>query len=951
MTYGRSQLVGAAMTLASSAAVGEQLAFGEFELAPAARALWRSGVRVSLPSRALDILVALVSRPGETLSKDELTRIVWRGAVVDETLVRVAISAARKALGENGRQYIATVPGRGYCFAAAVTQTTSERSIDALDGGPLRPQRLPVQIARVVGREAVVEALAQEVTHRRLLSLVGPGGIGKTTVALAIAERLKDEFDAIAFIDLAIEDGRQMSAGVAAALGLNLPPQQNPVEGIAVAVEGTRVLLLLDNCEHVVDLAAGFAEELLGRATGVTILATTRELFRAAGEWVHHLSALQLPPIASSLSAQEARGYSAVALFEDRAGHALGGYQLDDADASYVAEICHRLDGIALAIELAAGRLPSLGVRGLASSLEDGFRILTHGRRTALPRHQTLRATFDWSYQLLSLEDQAALRRLSVFRGAFTLDDAAAVIESYQLVTDATDCLATLVDKSLVIARLSGPKLLYSLLETTRSYAHQKLTEAGEADVYRRRHAEHTRAAFDGARAEWDRKPVGDWLQTYSSQLGNLRAALDWAFSPEGDGVIGAALTAAAAPLWFHLSLLDEGLARVERAIAWLRLQPSPDRRLMEQLYAVSIWPQVQAINGTPSAAAAWRETLARAVELGDVRYELQATRALWVNCFTRGAAAEALALADRFAALAEQTGDPQDQLIARRLRGKSLHFVGDFIGSRLETGQMLELYEPQPAHLARFQYDQRLSAQIVLVRDLWLQGCADRSLALIEQMVADAHALEHNPTLSYVLFEAACFIALWAGDMDLAARYAGMYRKLHQSDDWRGYADCFDGEILIRQGRAPEGTRLMADAIRRLRAGGYHLYLPAYEGVLAEGLLACGRVSDARETVEAAIDRCSASGEGWCLAELMRVRALALAAAKLVTEAVDGLADGLAIARSQGALAWELRLATTLAEIEDSVGARGTLRGVLDRVTEGFGTNDYLRAVARLGH
>jgi len=262
----------------------------------------------------------------------------------------------------------------------------------------------------------------------------------------------------------------------------------------------------------------------------------------------------------------------------------------------------------------------------------------------------------------------------------------------------------------------------------------------------------------------------------------------------------------------------------------------------------------------------------------------------------------------------------------------------------------MLELYEPQQSHLARFQYDQRLSAQIVLVRDLWLQGCADRSLALIEQMVADAQALEHNPTLSYVLFEAACFIALWVGDMVLAARYTGMYRKLHESDDWRGYVDCFEGEILIRQGRAPDGTRLMADAIRWLRAGGYHLYLPTYEGVLAEGLLACSHVSDARETVEAAIDRCSASGEGWCLAELTRVRALALAAADLVTEAVDVLAHGLEIARAQGALAWELRLATTLAEIEGSIGARDTLRGVLDRFQEGFGTNDYLRAAARLG-
>jgi predicted ATPase/DNA-binding winged helix-turn-helix (wHTH) protein len=951
MTYARSQLVGAAMTLASSAAVGEQLAFGEFELAPAARALWRSGVRVSLPSRALDILVALVSRPGETLSKEELTRIVWRGAVVDETLVRVAISAARKALGENGKQYLVTVPGRGYCFAAGVAQTTSRLSTRGMERAPLRPQRLPLQIARVVGREAVVEALAQEVKHRRLLSLVGPGGIGKTTVALAIAERLKGEFDAIAFIDLAMEDGAQMSAGVAAALGLSLRPQQDPIDGIAAAVEGTRVLLLLDNCEHVVDLAAGFAEDLLGRAPGVTILATTRELLRAAGEWVHHLSALQLPPIASPLSAQEARGYSAVAMFEDRACHALGGYQLDDADAPYVAEICHRLDGIALAIELAAGRLPSLGVRGLAASLEDSFRILTPGRRKALPRHQTLSATFDWSYQLLSAEDQAALRRLSVFRGAFTLEDAAAVIESEHL-ADAADCLATLVDKSLVIARPSSWKLPYILLETSRAYAQQKLAEAGEADSYRRRHAEHTRAAFDTAQAEWGGQPVRNWLQAYSGQLGNLRAALDWAFSPDGDGAIGAAMTAAAAPLWFHLSLLDEGMARVEQAIAWTKRQPRPDRRLMLQLHAASTWPRVQAIGGTPDAAAARQEALALAVQLEDIDYQLQAVWALLIECANRGAAAEALAMADRFAALAKQASDPQDQVIARRLRGKSLHFLGDFAGSRREAEKMLELYEPRPSHLVRFQYDQQLTAQITLARDLWLLGYADRALALVEQMVDKAQALGQTLTLGAVVCDAACFIALWVGDMALAARYTDMLRA-NTSPAYRGWhslADGFEGEILIRQGRAEEGVERLEHAIQSLKSGPFCIYLTAFEGVLAEGLLARGQIGDALETVDGAIGRCRASGEAWCLAELTRIRAMALAGAGRPMEAVAALADGFEIAVGQGALAWELRLASTLAEIEDSVGARGTLGGVVDRVTEGFGTNDYLRSAAMLG-
>ncbi len=940
------------MTLASNTAVGEHFSFGEFELAPAARGLWRSGDPVKLGSRALDILIALASRPGEVLSQDELVRIVWRGAHIDETALRVGISTLRKALGDDGGRYVATVPGRGYCFVREVAATKAGPSSEATaDRRPLEPRQLPAQVARVVGRDEVLEALVQEVARRRLLSLVGVGGIGKTTVALAVAARLQGEFEVVAFVDLTtIEDGSQMSAGVAAALGLNLRPQQNPIEEIATAVKGRRVLLVLDNCEHLVDLVAAFVEDLLGRGEGVTILATTRELLRAAGEWVHQLAPLESPPISAALSAREARGYSAVAMFEDRAALALGGYELNDSEAPYVAGICRRLDGIALAIELAASRLASLGVQGLARSLDDSFGILTRGRRTALPRHQTLRATFDWSHQLLSPEDKMTLRRLSVFSGAFSLDDAEAVVGRDRRLADVGDCLASLVDKSLVAASPSGRALRFSLLETTRAYALEKLSEAGEANLCRQRHAELMRAAFDRARADWDSGLVGEWLQAYSGQLGNIRGALDWAFSSEGDGAVGAALTAAAAPLWFHLSLLDEGLAWVERAIAWLKDQPSPDRRLMEQLYAVSIWPQVQAINGTPSAAEAWQETLARAVELGDVRYQLQAIRALWVNCFDRGTAAEALALADRFAALAEQTSDPQDRLIARRLRGRSLHYVGDFAGSRRETEQMLDLYEPQRSHMVRFQYDQTLTAQTFLARNLWLQGYADGALALVDHLVTEAQALEHNPTLSYVLFEAACFIALWVGDMDLAARYTDMHRKLHEFDSWGGYTDAFQGEILIRRGHAPEGNKLLGEAIRSLRAGQSHLYIPAFEGVLAEGLLACGQTGAAQETVEGAIGRCNASGEAWCLAELMRIRALALARANLPTEAVDVLADGLRIARVQGALAWELRLATTLAEIQDSVDARAALRVVLDKVQEGYVTNDYLRAVAGLG-
>src|SRR5271155_1058459 len=260
-------------------AVGERLKFGEFELAPAARSLWRRGEQVGLGSRALDILIALASRPGQIVSKDDLTKLVWRGAFVDETALRVGISAVRKALGDSGDRYITTVPGRGYCFVLEVETTPAKPAPEPTQFQRLKPQRLPAQIARVVGRDNVIAALVEEVTQRRLLSLVGPGGIGKTTVAVAVADRLRAAFDAVTFVDLApIMNGTQMSAAAAAAaaLGLDLRLQKDPVDEISMAVEGRRVLIVLDNCEHLVELAAAFVEALLSRASGVTILATSR---------------------------------------------------------------------------------------------------------------------------------------------------------------------------------------------------------------------------------------------------------------------------------------------------------------------------------------------------------------------------------------------------------------------------------------------------------------------------------------------------------------------------------------------------------------------------------------------------------------------------------------------------------------------------------------------------
>jgi hypothetical protein len=343
------------------------------------------------------------------------------------------------------------------------------------------------------------------------------------------------------------------------------------------------------------------------------------------------------------------------------------------------------------------------------------------------------------------------------------------------------------------------------------------------------------------------------------------------------------------------------------------------------------------------------------AIELDDVDYQLRAIWALSVDRNNNGEATEALALADRFATLAERAGDSQDRMIGQRIRGKSLHYLGDFVGSRRQIEQMLKRYTPPPerSHLIRFQYDQRLTAQVTLVRGLWLQGHADQALALVEQMIAEGLALEHTLTLAHILSDAACFIALWAGDLPLAARYTKMLREhtmLHALDVWRTYADAFEGEILIRQENALEGVVLLRRAIRSLEAARFVLYNAAFEGVLAEGLMACGRHDEADTIVSSALARCQRSGAAWCVPELTRVRALSLAARKRMDKAIGLMVDGLEIARSQGALAWELRLASTLLGIDDRDSARDRLHEILNRTSEGFGTRDYRDAVTRLG-
>ncbi|WP_456362507.1 ATP-binding protein [Pseudomonas syringae] len=896
----------------------QALQFGPYRIYPQQRLVLDADQPLRLGSRALDILLVLLEQPGEVISRQHLMNRVWPTSVVEDSNLRVHMAGLRKALGDgqSGQRYIVTVAQRGYSLVAPVTRVQHHAPHDK-PATPLNADHnLPLRRARMIGRQPVVDTLVHALQSQRLITLTGPGGIGKTSVALRVAEQLIGHYrDGIRLLELApLSDPLLLAAHLAALFDL-APDDGDPLGQLCAWLRDKHLLLVIDNCEHLIDATALLCERVLRSAPHVCILTTSREHLRAEGELIQRLDALACPPLdqAGDLHALD---FPALQLFIERAMSCQEQFEANRVTLAMAGDICRRLDGIPLAIELAAAQVANLSLSDLQAQLQHNPGELISGHPDSTGRHQTLLATLDWSFHLLEPAEQRCLSRLAVFKDRFSLASALAVAGDPSWPVEALYAtISQLVAKSLLNVEAGDEHVLYRLLDTTRHYALEKLRQCGELPATLERHAEHCLALMQQAREDWEHLPTQQWLERYTRSLEDVREVLDWGLNGEGPQALATALVAHSAPLWQELSRLKEHGVYVRKALLGLQHAAGPDRPLELQLRLALGSFSYHSRGPGLETMDAFVDALRLADQLDDPAGRLRAISGQMTVYLCRGDYPAALLQSRTF----DQLGldlDPVTNLSAHRLRLLALHYEGQQILARQQAENVLQRLAHSGQH-NRFsrgfgiQYEQSVATLTGLARILWLQGQPLEAQRVADQALEIAVQIDHGLSICYTLALAGCPIALWSGRTDHAReRVTQLLAQTHKHGvllfhTWgRHYAR------LLGLPDAPAGpaSGLLSDILLTLR----------------------GSVID-----QAQLERAQQGEAGWCAAEILRCRAenlLAPSEEQDINAAQALLQQALVIARQQGALAWQLRSALSLARLRPE-----QARTLLEPVLEGF--------------
>lgn len=930
--------------------------FGPFRLHVASRLLLNGNQPVGLGSRAFDLLVALLEHAGQVVSPSALISRVWPDTVVESSSLRVHISALRKTLGPaEAGAYVQNIPTRGYSFVAPVRQLPAEAVAAAEPPDAVaRPWPEPSRPAAwdapaLVGRAELVRAAADRLRHTRCLSLVGPPGIGKTSVALQVRNLVSREQGlASVLLDLApLASADNLPGRLAADLGVT-PDPRDPVATLARALQ-QRPLLVLDNCEHLVGAVAVWLEQLLHAADRLVVLVTSREPLRIRGESVMRIPALALPPADGSQD-QRAGDYAAVALFLQRAEECNDGQAIQPGDEALVAAICRRLDGVPLAIELAAASTPAFSLRHIAAHLDQRFALLVHGRRTALPRHRTLQAAIAWSYDLLSTDEQQVLQGLSCFSGWFSLAAAAAVCGSGAAASDTAGIHAAihgLVSKSLLVVGGSTEVDGYRLLESVREFGRDRLLASGRRDELARRHAQQLLAQLTLPESAREQLSRAEWVARHGGQLDDLRAALAWALAEPGDPALAIALSATSAPLWFSLSLMDEFLDHAERALRLLneRAPPADTVDLMRLHTALGL-ARWHVHGATAQVQEAFAQAGRLAAQAGDLGHQLRSVWGLALACNANADYAGSRQLAARFGELLGEHPPPALAVTHGLMLMLGEHLVGRHQAAQQQAQRVLEARSAVAfvGTSTGTQFDPCVAALAVRARLHWISGRPDSARRSCAAAIERAQALEHAVSLCFAVAVGTAPVAHWCGDLARARHDCALMIELaarHALRFWLGFGETYHAAACVLEGSRPWNAASRLDLARGARSS----------AMLAHTLCTFAD----RFAPEALEGLLAATRDSWCAPELLRIQAVRLmdATPDGAARAMAPLQASIALARQQQALAWELRSTRTLATCLDRQGRRpeacDRLAAVTERMVEGRDTADVAGALAQL--
>jgi non-specific serine/threonine protein kinase len=933
-------------------------ASGDCEIDLARRELRIGGSAVPVGARAFEIVELLAQSAGELVTKEELIGRIWPGAVVSDNTLQVHAAAVRKALGPH-RGLLKTEAGRGYRLLG---NWSIRRQDDAMSPVGLNSEQIsgespgsnfPLTATRLVGREVAVQRVRDLVSAYRFVTLTGPGGIGKTTLALEIGRHILGEFAGGGwFVELAsLSNPNLVPSTVAGVLGLKIGGEIS-ADSVARAVGETNLLLVLDNCEHVVDTVAGFVETLLNLCPRTTILTTSRELLGINGEYVYRVPPLEVPD-ADEDEPDYILGRTAVELFIARA-RALDSEFLPRVETlPAIGAICRHLDGIPLAIEFAAARAAMLGVGQVTADLRDRFALLTRGRRTALPRHQTLRAVLDWSHELLTDAERRLLRRLAVFPAGFTLDAVAAVMnDPGPAVSTIMDGIANLVSKSLVMLDKSEKGARWYLLETTRAYALDKLGDSGEAPETARRQAEFYLALFAPFGTQGELQTAIDGLGHYRIEIDNLRAALNWAFSSSGDTTLGVALAVAAADFWASASLIPEACEWAGKALAQIGDAVGTRREMVLQCSFGITLLLTKGMNDDVREALARALTLAR--KFSDFDYQQRATHNFWLFLLRASALHDALAIARQFEEV-DGFGDAQSRAVVDCWVGMTLIYLAEHLEAIERVQRAIDHYpiESRGRDMIRFAGDLPAIVASQIAVSLLSRGLLDTASRSAVRAVEEARRTNHPAVVCIGLAWAAAYIFLSLGDLEVAESYGNElvgYASMHGLHPFYATGLCVRGSLAAKRADPNAGVELLRRGITEMRQAGYQQFYPFFLVELAAALGALGRIDDGLDEIDAGLRFAAETGHQWFVPETLRIKGhLCSLRGKSDIAVEDCFNRGIEVAREQNALFWELRLTLGLARLRATQGHHGEARQILapvyDRFTEGFDTVTLMEA------